>query len=80
MDQSIQTQTIMKATLNFDLSDSDDQREFDMCVNARKMFLVLWEYDQALRAKYKYEGIEGAEEYRDLLREHLVENGISHLI
>lgn len=70
----------MKATLNFDLSDPDDQNEFDLCSNARKMFLVLWEFDQALRSKYKYEGIEAAEEYRDLLREHLVENGISHLI
>ena len=61
----------MKATIEFDLNDQDDLQSYQLCNNANSMHTCLWEFDQKLRSMYKYEGIEAAETYRELLREYL---------
>lgn len=42
----------MKAILKFKLP--DDQSEYDMAVNAPKMYNALWQIKQLLRSKLKY--------------------------
>jgi hypothetical protein len=42
----------MKAILEFDLP--DDKIEYELANNAAKMYSVLWDLDQWLRAQYKY--------------------------
>jgi hypothetical protein len=42
----------MKAILEFNLP--EENPEFEMAVNASKMYSVLWQMDQWLRAQYKY--------------------------
>ena len=72
----------MKATLEFNLP--EDNTEFETAVNASKMYSVLWEMDQWLRAQYKYmsdaeyseDKYETFEKCRDQLREIMFENGI----
>jgi hypothetical protein len=72
----------MKATLEFNLP--EDHIEFEIAVNASKMYSVLWEMDQWLRAQYKYmpdteystDKYETYEKCRDHLREIMFENGV----
>ena len=70
-----------KATLNFDLNDSDDRMEFERMMKARDMAMLLWEIDMNGYRKFtKYndrqegayqEGIEEVFEYfRALLSHH----------
>jgi hypothetical protein len=70
-----------KATLTFDLNDSDDRMEFDRMMKARDMAMLLWEIDMNGYRKFtKYndrqeaayqEGIEEVFEYfRALLSHH----------
>ena len=42
----------MKAILEFKLP--DDQEEYEVAVNASKMYLALWEIKQLIRSKLKY--------------------------
>ena len=46
----------MKATLEFDLNDfdNDDRSSFEDAVNGTKWKLAMWELDQWLRSQYKY--------------------------
>ena len=72
----------MKAILEFNLP--EDNTEFEMAVNASKMYSVLWEMDQWLRAQYKYmpdteyseDKYNTFEKCRDHLREIMFENGV----
>ena len=72
----------MKATLEFNLP--EDNTEFEMAVNASKMYSVLWEMDQWLRQQYKYmpdaeyseDKYNTFEKCRDHLREIMFENGV----
>ena len=70
----------MKAILEFNLDEEVDAYNFELMNAATKLQLVLWEYDQKLRAMYKYEGKEYAEEFRDMLREMLIDKNVNHLI
>lgn len=73
----------MEAILKFNLP--EEQPDFEMVVNGSKMYLVLWEMDQWLRAQYKYmpdeeyseDKYETYEKCRDKLRELMHENGVN---
>jgi|SanBayMetagenome_1026888.scaffolds.fasta_scaffold71240_1 hypothetical protein len=66
----------MKAIIEFDLNDQDDLHSYNLCNNAANLHTCLWQFDQKLRSMYKYEGVEGASIYRDLLHEYLKEYNI----
>jgi len=59
----------MKATLNFDLDNKDDEMALDRCRKSLDMALVLWDFDQWLRGEYKYHDKGYCEEIRDKLTE-----------
>jgi hypothetical protein len=71
----------MTATLQFNLP--DDQEDFNMAVNGTKWYLTLWELDQFLRSKVKYDETisEEAQDIYDNIRQKIrelqSENGIS---
>ena len=73
-----------KATLTFDLDDSDDRMDFERMMKAKDMAMLLWEIDMNGYRKFtKYndrqegayqEGIEEVFEYfRELLKEHQID-------
>lgn len=72
----------MKAILEFNLP--EDQSDFDLAVNAAKVQSTLWEFDQWLRAQYKYmpdeeyskDKYETFEKCREQLREIMFEHGL----
>jgi hypothetical protein len=72
----------MKAILEFNLP--EDQSDFDLAVNGAKAQSTLWEFDQWLRAQYKYmsdeeysaDKYETFEKCREQLREIMFENGL----
>ena len=72
----------MKAILEFNLP--EDQQDFDLAVNGAKAQVVLWDFDQWLRAQYKYmpdseyskDKYDTFEKCRDYLREIMFENGL----
>ena len=72
----------MKAILEFNLP--EDQPDFDLAVNGAKAQSTLWEFDQWLRAQYKYmsdeeyseDKYETYEKCREQLRELMFENGV----
>ena len=70
----------MEATIKFNLEDEVDAANYELVNAATKLQLELWEYDQKLRSMYKYEGKEYAIEFRDMLREMLIDKNINHLI
>lgn len=67
----------MKAKLIFNLPDENE--DFEAAVNASKFKTAIYNFDQNLRSKYKYENIESMplNEVRDLLREKLAEYNLS---
>ena len=72
----------MKATLEFNLP--EDRDDFALATNASKMWSVLWELDQDLRAKVKYapddsneDKLEVYQEIREKLRELMRDEDIS---
>lgn len=52
----------MKATLTFDLNDSDERAEHKRAIQATDAYLVLWDLDQELRQKLKYSELTGERE------------------
>jgi len=72
----------MKAVLEFNLP--EDHIDFELAVNGAKAQSTLWEFDQWLRAQYKYmpdteyskDKYETYEKCRDQLREIMFENGL----
>jgi hypothetical protein len=69
----------MKATLTFSLP--EEEYEYSNAVEGAKMRSVLWDLDQWLRAKLKYEELtdgkyDAFKETRDHLRSLLVEENI----
>ena len=72
----------MKATLEFNLP--EDHIDFELAVNGAKAQSTLWEFDQWLRAQYKYmpdteysaDKYETYEKCRDQLREIMFQNGL----
>ena len=74
----------MKAILEFDLNEADDMIEHKRCIKALDICLAIWEMDQYLRTKTKYESDGMTEEeynayetMREKLRELLEERSIS---
>ena len=72
----------MKAILEFNLP--EDRDDFSLATNASKMWSVLWELDQDLRAKVKYapddsneDKLEAYREIREKLRELMRDEDIS---
>ena len=76
----------MKATLEFDLNDieNDERSNFEDAVNGQKWRLLVWDFDQWLRAQYKYMSDDGYSddkynayyEAREKLRELINEEGL----
>ena len=71
----------MKVTLEFNLP--DEALEFETAVNAAKMYSVLWDLDQWLRANTKYapddmsdDTYKTFEQCREKLRELMTESNI----
>lgn len=69
----------MKARLDFDLP--EDKYEYSNAINGSKMRSILWDVDQWLRAKMKYEELSDGQydafkETRDHLRRLLIEENI----
>ena len=71
----------MEAILKFNLP--DDNTEFHLAANAFKLWNTIYEFDQELRSKIKYDEslsepeLEVYEKMRDLLYEKMNENNIS---
>ena len=65
----------MKVTLEFD--SVEDAEELEITMNAYKWYSVVCKMYQRLRSMHKYEGIEHAEEIREILREIIDENGVN---
>jgi hypothetical protein len=72
------------ATLTFDLTDAYDMIEHKRCVKAMDICMAIWEMDQYLRTKTKYESdnmtdeeYKAYESTREKLREILEEKAIS---
>lgn len=71
----------MKAILEFNLE--EDRSDFTLAVNASKWYSVVWDMDQYLRTRLKYEDSINDQEYEavEKAREHLFslmrESGIS---
>lgn len=61
----------MKATLEFNLDDADDEIAYTRCVKAKDMALAIWEFDVYLRGEGKYNddpiAIKHREEFRTIL-------------
>lgn len=70
----------MEATIKFNLDEEYDQHLFEVMTKAQDLLLAIQEYDQKLRAMYKYEDIADAYNYRELLRNILIEKNVNHLI
>jgi hypothetical protein len=71
----------MKAILEFNLP--DDQDEFDFATRGSKYYIILWELDQWLRSKMKYDDTltdgqyEAYEKTREELRDMMTSRGIT---
>ena len=70
----------MEATIKFNLDEEYDQHLFEIMTKAQDLVLAINEYDQKLRAMYKYEDIADAYNYRELLQNILIERRVNHLI
>ena len=70
----------MEATIKFNLDEPDDMSRYEIINASQTLVLAIWEYDQKLRSLYKYEGKEEAYNYRELLRNILIEKNVNHLI
>jgi hypothetical protein len=64
----------MKAKLIFNLP--EDQDDFNYATNGFNYYMALMEFDQWLRAEYKYNGKEDMYEVREKLREIILDNNV----
>ena len=69
----------MKATITFTLP--DEEHEYRNAIEGAKMRVILWDVDQFLRAKMKYEDLSDGQydafkETREHLRRLLIEENI----
>jgi hypothetical protein len=70
-----------KITLEYDFN--EEREEMESAINGWKWKMVMWDFDQRMRAIYKYEDNHTQEVYdvieklRDELREMLSENGLT---
>jgi len=73
----------MKATITFDLNDSEDRAKHKLITHIDEITFVLWQLDEYMRRAVKYDETK-SEEYkqaycdlREYLRELLTEKGLS---
>lgn len=68
-----------KIILEFD--DNEDWINAQIAINANKLQTIIWDFDQRMRANYKYDkgeiSVDAAEKVREILREIMEENGIT---
>lgn len=62
----------MKATINFDLHDPDDQRSHERCVKSLQMAIILWELTCHGPAKF-----ETLDQLYEWLNTELIDRGIN---
>ena len=72
----------MKGIFEFDLNDPDDIREHKLHTIAKDLALAVWNYDQYLRSRLKYESLspevdDALDKAREKLREELTDHGVS---
>lgn len=71
----------MKATLEFNLP--DDKEDFDLATRALSWYSIVWDMDQYLRSRLKYEdslsedSYKALEEAREKLREIINDKGVT---
>lgn len=65
------------ATLTFNLSDPEDQMDFNRSTKALNMAIAIFQYDQWLRGEYKHGENEAAYAFREKFREFLDENDVN---
>lgn len=58
----------MKATLEFNLDEADDEVSYTRCVKAKDMALLIWDYDNYLRGEGKYNDDPIAIKHREAFR------------
>lgn len=71
-----------KAILEFDLNEPEDASEHMRMIKSLSIVVVLWEMDQYLRARLKYEDSMSEDEYKavDAAREKLYELMSAHSV
>lgn len=71
-----------KAILEFDLNEPEDASEHMRMIKSLSIVVVLWEMDQYLRARLKYEDSMSEDEYKavDAAREKLYELMNAHSV
>jgi hypothetical protein len=52
----------MRAILEFNLDEIEDKENFDKCMRATDLCLLLWNFDQYLRSQIKYNNSLSSEE------------------
>jgi len=67
----------MKAILEFDLDNENDLDSYNLCNNASKMNLAIFNFDQNLRNMCKHSDNEEACKIRELLYQYLNDYNIS---
>ena len=69
----------MIVNIQFDFDKDGDKELHEICINSQRMYSVLHDIDQHLRSEAKYKDNEEAEKIREVLRDLMSEEGISHL-
>ena len=73
----------MKATITFDLNDAEDIAKHKMFTHLDSITFLIWKMDEDMRRIIKYDETksedykEGVNHIRTMLRDHLMERGIS---
>jgi hypothetical protein len=73
----------MKATITFDLNDPDDRAKHKLFTHLDTITFLIWKMDEDMRRIIKYDETksedykEGVNHIRTMLRDHLMERGIS---
>jgi len=62
--------------IKINIEDPEFSRYLKLFAKSNDMILCLWDFDQALRNKIKYNGEEDLQKARDLLHEYLNEYSI----
>lgn len=69
----------MIVRFEFDHDKDGDKELHDIYQNAERLYIVLQMIDQHLRSQAKYNDNEAAEKIREVLRDLMSQEGISHL-
>jgi hypothetical protein len=70
----------MKVTLEIDTNDEFEEQRLDRMLKANNMAMLIWDFDQWLRSRVKYNEDESAEvfdacreQFRDMMNEHQID-------